>query len=115
MYHARVDTRAIAHNACARMKHCASLEPSKLLRDDGLRDPQYNQRPSKICPPHPRAVVDPHERRASVLVAQNEVDEAVNKAVDVHLEAETAHERSRRQSEQRQSNRELLTLRIMER
>ena len=72
----------------------ASPDPSKLLCDECLRDPQYNQRPSELDPPHPRAVVDSHERRAGVLVAQDDVDEAVKKADDAQLEAEAANERN---------------------
>ena len=74
----------------------ASPDPSKLLCDECLRDPQYNLRPSELDPPHPRAVVDSHERRAGVLVAQADVDEAVNKAADAQLEAEAAHERAKK-------------------
>ena len=70
----------------------ASPDPSKLLCDECLSDPQYNQRPSELDPPHPRAVVD--ERRAGVLVAQDDVDEAVNKAADAQIEAEAVHERN---------------------
>ena len=69
-------------DACARMQHCASFEPPKLLRDDGLRDPQFNQRSSELGPFHLSAVEDPHESRASVLVAQEEVYIAANKAAD---------------------------------
>ena len=47
----------------------------------------------RTYPPHPRAVVDPHESRAGVLAAQYDVDEAVNKYADSQLEAEAAYER----------------------
>ena len=40
----------------------------------------------------PPAMVDPHKRIAGVLVAQDDVDEAVNKAADAQLEVEAAHE-----------------------
>ena len=64
--------------------------------------------------------MDLHELRAGVLVAQYDVDEAVNKAADAQLETETAHERAekaeRTANEVRQSNRDLLErLRNMER
>ena len=36
--------------------------------------------------------MDPHERRAGVLVAQDYVDEAMNKAAYAQLEAEAANE-----------------------
>ena len=105
-------SRAIAHDTCVRMKPRASPHPSKLLRDEGPLGPQYSQRPSILGPPHPRAVVNPHERRAGVLVAQDDVDEAVNKANDAHLEAEAANERAdkaeRTANEIRQSSREPL-------
>ena len=96
----------------------ASPDPSKLLCDECLSDPQYNQRPSELDPPHPRAVVD--ERRAGVLVAQDDVDEALNKAANDQLEDESAHERAKKAeiiaNEIRQSNRELLKwLRNLER
>ena len=94
------------------MRPRASFEPSKLLRDEGPREPQYNQRPSQLGPPYPRAVVDTHERKAGVLVDQEDVDEAVNKPTDSHLQAEVPHERvekaERTTNEIRQSNRELL-------
>ena len=38
--------------------------------------------------------MDPHERSAGVLVAQEYVDDAVNKAADVEVEAEAASERA---------------------
>ena len=43
---------------------------------------------------HSRAVKDPSESRAGVLVAQDDVDEAVKKADDAQLEAEAANERN---------------------
>ena len=56
--------------------------------------------------------MDPHERSASVLVDQEDVDEAVNKSSDAQIEAEAAHERAekaeRAANETRQSKCELL-------
>ena len=75
--------QAILYDTCARMEPLASYKPSKLLR----HDPQYNQRSSDLGPPHPRTVVDPHEYRAGVIVAQDDVGEAVNKVADAQLEA----------------------------
>ena len=61
-----------------------------------------------------------HERRAGVLVAQDDVDEAVKKSADAQLKTEAAHERAekaeRSANEIWQSNRELLEqLRNLER
>ena len=57
-------------------------------------------------------MLDPKEHRDGVLVAQDDVAEAVNKAADAQLEAEAAHERAKKAeqtaNEIRQSNRELL-------
>ena len=109
MYSAIVETRAIVRDTCVRMDARASLEPSKLLRYEGPRERQYNQRPKKLGPPHPRAVVDPEERKTGVLV---DVYEAVNKAADAQLEGEAAHESAKKAERSakkiRQSNRELL-------
>ena len=80
----------------------ASPEPSKLPRDEGLRDSRYNQKSSKLDPPCPRAVVDLHESRADVLVGKEDADEAVKKAADAQLEAETALDRS--EKEERAAN-----------
>ena len=120
MYHARVETRAIAHDTCARMEPRASLKPVKLLHDEDLRDLQYHTRSNELGLSHPRSVVDPHERRAGVLMAQDDVDEAVNKAAYAQLEAETANKgdekAERNANEVQQSNRELLErLRNLER
>ena len=56
--------------------------------------------------------MDPHERRAGVLVDQDDVDEAVNKMANAQIEAEAAQERvekaDKTANEIRQSNRELL-------
>ena len=56
--------------------------------------------------------MESHERRASVLVAQDDVEEAVNKTTDAQLEAETALERAekaeRTAKEIRQLTRKLL-------
>ena len=93
MYPARVETRAIAHDTFARMEPRASSEPSKLLRDESSRDPQYSQRPNELVPPHPQSVVGSHERRAGVLVAQDDADESVNRAADAQLDVEAANER----------------------
>ena len=41
-------------------------------------------------------MVDSHKRRAGILVSQDDVDEAVNKAADAQLEAEAAHERAKK-------------------
>ena len=69
--------------------------------------------PAKFGPSHPRAVVDTHERRAGVLVAQDDVDQAVNIVSNAQLEAEAAHERAEKAekitNEIRQSNRESQT------
>ena len=59
-----------------------SPEASALLRDEGPRVPRCDPRSRELGPPHPRALVDPHECSAGVLAAQDDVDEAVNKAAD---------------------------------
>lgn len=64
------------------MEPRAFLDLSELLSDENPRDPQYIQRSKEFVPPHPRGVVDPHERKAGILVDQNDVDEAFNKADD---------------------------------
>ena len=56
--------------------------------------------------------MDPHGHNAGVLVAQDDVDEAVNRDADAQLEAEaalgSATQADKTASEIRQSNRELL-------
>ena len=88
--------RERARNAALMYPARVDTEPSKLFRDESPRDPQYSQRPSKLVPPHPQSVLDPHERRAGVLVSQDDVDEAVKKKAKAHLEAKAAHERAQK-------------------
>uniref|UniRef100_A0AAV1VM20 Uncharacterized protein n=1 Tax=Peronospora matthiolae TaxID=2874970 RepID=A0AAV1VM20_9STRA len=82
------------------------------FRDEGPRDPVNAPQFSASGLPRPQAVVDPHDGTAGVLVAQDDVDAAVNKAVDAQLEAEAALDLAARAeraaNEIRQSNRELL-------
>ena len=78
-------------------KFIASPEPSTLLREEGFRDP----RSSELGPPHPRAMMEPHECSAGVMVAHDDVDEAVNNATDPQLEAEAALESAKSQRELR--------------
>ena len=85
-YPARMETRAIVRDTCAGMESRASPEPSRLLRNDDFRDSKCNQRSSELGSLHLQAMVDPHEHRSSVVVAQDDVDEAANKAADAQLE-----------------------------
>ena len=79
---------------------------------EGLHNQRYDPRFRAPGLPHPQAVVGPREGNAGVLVAQEDVDEAVNKDADAQLEAEAALEcaaqAERITSEIPQSNRELL-------
>ena len=81
------------------------------LRDEGPRDPINVPRTSASNLPRPQAVVGPRDGTAGVLVAQDDVDAAVNKAVDAQLDTEAALDRAARAkrtaSEIRQSTREL--------
>uniref|UniRef100_A0AAV1UTH2 Uncharacterized protein n=1 Tax=Peronospora matthiolae TaxID=2874970 RepID=A0AAV1UTH2_9STRA len=82
------------------------------FRDEGPRDPINVLLSSASDLPRPQAVLGPRDGNAGVLVAQDDVDAAVNKAVYAQLEAETASEcaarAERTASYIRQSNRELL-------
>ena len=62
-----------------------------VLWDDSPRDIQCNLRSNELVPLHSRAVVDSHERSAGVLVAQDDADEATNKAADAEVEAEALY------------------------
>ena len=88
MYLAWVETHATINDSCARIEPCAFPKPSTLLRDESPRDIKCNLRSKELSHPLPRAVVDPHERSACVLAAQNDVNEAANKAADDEVEAE---------------------------
>ncbi|CAI5711501.1 unnamed protein product [Peronospora effusa] len=84
------------------------------------RDPQCGLQSSAPVPPHQLAEEGPQDGNAGVLVAHDDVDQAVNRAADAQLEAEAASERAaqakKTASENRQSNRELLErIRILER
>ena len=94
MYPARVENRDIVYDTCVRMEPRASPEPSTLLRDEGPHGPQYNQRSIQLDPAHPQSVVGPHKRNAGILVAQEDVDEAVNKATTAQLKDEAALQRA---------------------
>lgn len=111
-YPARVETRANVHDTCARLEPRAHGVATMSFRDEGPRDPVNAPQSSASGLPRPQAVVDPHDGTAGVLVAQDDVDAAVNKAVDAQLEAEAALDRAARAertaNEIRQSNRELL-------
>uniref|UniRef100_A0AAV1UFQ0 Uncharacterized protein n=1 Tax=Peronospora matthiolae TaxID=2874970 RepID=A0AAV1UFQ0_9STRA len=75
---------------------------------DQVRAPQS----SASVFPHTKAAAGPRDDSVGFLVAQDKVDAAVNKSVDVQLEAEAASERAaqteRTASEIRQSKREML-------
>ena len=75
-------------------------------------DQQYDPLSSTPGLPHRQAAVVPRGDNAGVLAAQDDVDEAVNRAADAQLEAEADLERAaqaeKTASEIRQSNRELL-------
>ena len=43
---------------------------------------------------HPQAVEDPHECRVHVLIAQDDVDQATNRASDAQLKADESLERA---------------------
>ena len=73
------------------MEPCASTEPSTLLWDESPRDIQCNLRSNELGPSHPRAVVDSHELIDGVLVAQDDADEAANKAADAEVDAEALY------------------------
>ena len=79
---------------------------------EGPRDLRYGPQANASGLQHQRAEEGPRDGNAGVLVAQDDVDEAVNKSADAQLEAEAALERAaqaeRTASEIRQSNRELL-------
>ena len=62
-----------------------------VLWDDSPRDIQCNLRSNELVPLHSRAVVDSHERSAGVLVAQDDADEATNKAADAEVESEALY------------------------
>ena len=57
-------------------------------------DQQYDPLSSAPGLPHRQAAVGPRGDNTSVLVAQNDVDEAVNRAPDTQLGAEAALERA---------------------
>ena len=61
-----------------------------MLWDESPRDIQCNLRSNELGPSHPRAVVDSHELIDGVLVAQDDADEAANKAADAEVEAEAS-------------------------
>uniref|UniRef100_A0AAV1TXR1 Uncharacterized protein n=1 Tax=Peronospora matthiolae TaxID=2874970 RepID=A0AAV1TXR1_9STRA len=111
-YPARVETRANVHDTCARLEPRAHGVTTISFCDEDPRDPISVPRSSASDPPRPQAVVGPRDVTAGVLVAQDDVDTALNKAVDAQLEAEAAFDRSARAeraaSETRQSYRELL-------
>ena len=62
-----------------------------MLWDESPRDIQCNLRSNELGPSHPRAVVDSHELIDGVLVAQDDADEAANKAADAEVEAEALY------------------------
>uniref|UniRef100_A0AAV1UT86 Uncharacterized protein n=1 Tax=Peronospora matthiolae TaxID=2874970 RepID=A0AAV1UT86_9STRA len=95
-YPARVDIRASVHNTCARLEPRAHGVVKMSFRDEGPRDPINAPRSSASDLPLPQAVMGPRDGNAGVLVAQNDVDAAVNKAVDAYLEAEAALDRAAR-------------------
>ena len=82
------------------------------FRDEGPRDPTNVPRSSASDLPRPQAAVGPRDGNTGDLVAQDDIDAAVNKAADAQLEAEAALDRAARAertaSEIRQSNHELL-------
>ena len=112
MYPARVESQAIASGTYAREESRATHGPTMSYHGEGPRDLRYDPQANAPGLQHQRAVEGPREGNAGVLVAQDDVDEAVNKAADAQLEAEAALERAaqaeRTASEIRQSNRELL-------
>uniref|UniRef100_M4B8C5 Uncharacterized protein n=1 Tax=Hyaloperonospora arabidopsidis (strain Emoy2) TaxID=559515 RepID=M4B8C5_HYAAE len=75
-------------------------------------DQQYDPLSSAPGLSHRQAAVGSRGDNAGVLVAQDDVDEAVNRATNTQLEAETALERAAQEkktaSEIRQSNLEML-------
>uniref|UniRef100_M4BT11 Uncharacterized protein n=1 Tax=Hyaloperonospora arabidopsidis (strain Emoy2) TaxID=559515 RepID=M4BT11_HYAAE len=112
---ARVETRASVCDTSARSVPRTSLGPMMLRQWMDLCDQQYNPLSSAPGLPHRQAAVGPHGYNADVnivLVVQDDVDEAVNRAADSQLEAEAALERAaqaeKTASEICQSNRELL-------
>lgn len=120
MYPAREGIQANVLGTYARMEPHASHEPTAVMVEEGPRDPQCGLQSSAPVPPHQQAEEGPRGGRAGVLVAQDDVDQAVNIAADARLEAEAASERAaqaeKTSSETRQSNRELLErIRILER
>ncbi|CAI5730835.1 unnamed protein product [Peronospora farinosa] len=101
------------------MEPRASHEPTAVLVVEGPRDPQCGLQSSAPVPPHQQAKEGPRDGNAGFLVAQEDVNQAMNRAADAHLEPEAAFGRAaqaeRTTSETRQSNRELLErVRVLE-
>uniref|UniRef100_M4C4U4 Uncharacterized protein n=1 Tax=Hyaloperonospora arabidopsidis (strain Emoy2) TaxID=559515 RepID=M4C4U4_HYAAE len=109
---ARVETQSSVCDTGARLVPRASRGPMMLRQWMDPCDQQYDPLSRAPGLPHRQAAVGPRGDNTSVLVAQNDVDEAVNRAPDTQLEAEAALERAAQAentaSEIRQSNRELL-------
>ena len=87
-------TQASEHGTCARVESRASPEAAVALHGEVPREPRYD--PQSIVPglPRPQAVVSPRDGNTGFLVAQDDVDQAVNKAADAQLEAEADLERA---------------------
>uniref|UniRef100_A0AAV1TBR8 Uncharacterized protein n=1 Tax=Peronospora matthiolae TaxID=2874970 RepID=A0AAV1TBR8_9STRA len=111
-YLARVEIRAKVAYACARSEPRAHLVATMSHSDEDPRDPVNAPQYSAVVLPHPQATVGPVDDSVGFMVAQDDVDAAVNKAVDAQLEAEAALDRAARAertaSEIRQSTREML-------
>ncbi|CAI5746337.1 unnamed protein product [Peronospora destructor] len=91
-----------------------------MMREEDPRAQLYGPRSSGRHQQSPQVVEDHHADMDRVLVAQDDVDAAVNRAADAQQEAEEAEERAARAektaAEIRQSNRELFErMRMLER
>uniref|UniRef100_M4BVY0 Uncharacterized protein n=1 Tax=Hyaloperonospora arabidopsidis (strain Emoy2) TaxID=559515 RepID=M4BVY0_HYAAE len=108
---ARVETQASVCDTGARLVPRASRGTMMLRQWMYPCDQQYDLLSSAPGLPHRQAEVGPRGDNAGVLVSQEDVDEAVNRAVDAQLAAEAALEHAAQAettaSEILQSNREL--------
>ena len=108
----RVETQASVCDTGAQLVQRTSRGPMMLRQWMDPCDQQYDPLSSAPGLPHRQVAVGPRGDNAGVLVAQDDVDEAVNRAADAQLEAEAALERAaqaeKTASEIRQSNLEML-------
>ena len=78
----------------ARDKNRATRELTMPLRKEDPRESRYVSRFSELDFPNPQAVVGPRGDNAGYMVAQEDIDEAANKAVDAQLGDENALQRT---------------------